>query len=198
MIDAASVVTGLRVDMRYAHSDNFVGRPIEGYRRSLCLLARPAAEALAAVQRDLAAQGLGLKALDCYRPARAVRHFLRWAADPADQARKADFYPNVDKRELFARGYLAARSGHSRGATIDLTLVRSGDGAELDMGTRFDFLDPRSAVASTAVSRSARANRITLRNAMARHGFRGVSNEWWHFRLVPEPYPTTYFDFPVE
>lgn len=197
-VDVASVVAGVRIDMRYAGPDNFVGRPIDGYRAPRCLLVRQAAGKLAAVQRDLAASGFGLKMLDCYRPARAVRDFARWAADPADQRRKAAYYPNVDKRNLFALGYIAARSGHSRGATVDLTLVRLADGAEIDMGTRFDFLDTLSAPGSRAVAPAAQRHRAMLRTAMQRHGFRGVGNEWWHFRLTPEPYPTTYFDFPVE
>ncbi|WP_096351897.1 M15 family metallopeptidase [Variibacter gotjawalensis] len=196
-VDAAAATPGLRIDMRYAGSNNFVGRTIDGYRAQRCLVVRQAAVALAAVQRDLAASGFGLKMLDCYRPARAVRDFQRWAEDPSDQRNKAAYYPSVDKRELFARGYVAARSGHSRGATVDLTLVRL-DGADVDMGTRFDFLDAKSAPGSRAVSQDAQRHRAVLRSAMQRHGFQGISNEWWHFRLVPEPYPSTYFDFPVE
>ena len=138
-VDAASVIDGLVLDMRYFGDNNFVGEPINGYERPRCLLTRQAAAALAKVQGDLAAQGLGLKVFDCYRPGRAVAHFVRWAQRINDLKRKSEFYPDVDKRNLFRLGYIAARSGHSRGSTADLTLVRrTGAGApvELDMGLR--------------------------------------------------------------
>ena len=128
-VDAATVVDGLVVDMRYFGDDNFVGARIDGYEASRCLLTRPAAAALARVQQDLAPQGFGLKVFDCYRPTRAVAHFVRWARDVKDVKRKADFYPDVDKRDLFRLGYISNRSGHSRGSTVDLTLVRRGPGA---------------------------------------------------------------------
>jgi D-alanyl-D-alanine dipeptidase len=137
IVDAAAAVHGLVVDMRYFGEDNFVGAHIDGYDAPRCLLARPAAAALAKVQRDLVPQGLGLKVFDCYRPTRAVAHFVRWARDVKDVKRKADFYPDVDKRDLFRLGYIAPRSGHSRGSTVDLTLVRLGQGqapTEVDMG----------------------------------------------------------------
>ena len=128
-VDAATVVDGLVVDMRYFTEDNFVGARIDGYEASRCLLTRPAAMALARVQQHLAPQGFGLKVYDCYRPTRAVAHFVRWARDVKDVKRKADFYPDVDKRDLFRLGYISNRSGHSRGSTVDLTLVRLGQGA---------------------------------------------------------------------
>lgn len=184
-------------EIRYFGDHNFVGRRINGYEAPLCLLTREAATALAAVQRDLAASGLGLKAFDCYRPARAVAHFVRWARDPGDQARKADFYPEVDKRNLFRDGYIAARSGHSRGSTIDLTLVRLDDGRELDMGSPHDFFGTRSWPSDRTISGAAQANRQTLAAAMRRRGFRPYDREWWHFTLRTEPYPDSYFDFPV-
>ena len=142
---SATVVPNLVVDMRYLGSDNFVGKPIDGYEKPVCYLTREAAAALAEVARDLEPQGLAIKAFDCYRPVRAVAHFVRWARDLRDQARKADYYPQVDKHDLFRDGYIAARSGHSRGSTLDMTLVRRADGQELDMGTPFDFFSPRSA-----------------------------------------------------
>jgi D-alanyl-D-alanine dipeptidase len=128
-VDAATVVPGLMVDARYFGSHNFIGTPIDGYERPLCILSRPAAAALAQVARDLEPRGLVLKAFDCYRPARAVRHFVRWARNVADTAHKAEFYPEIDKRDLFRLGYIAAQSGHSRGSTIDLTLARASDGS---------------------------------------------------------------------
>src|SRR5690242_10060094 len=128
-VDAATVVEGLVVDMRYFGADNFVGARIDGYEAPRCLLTRQAGAALARVQQDLSAQGLGLKVFDCYRPVRAVAHFLRWARDLRDIRRKAEFYPHIDKRDLFRLGYISNRSGHSRGSTIDLTLVRRDAGA---------------------------------------------------------------------
>ena len=142
-VDAATVVPALIVDMRYAGAHNFVGRPIPGYDAARCWLTPPAGAALAEVARDLAPRGLVLKVFDCYRPARAVASFVRWARDLNDTAGKAEFYPQIDKRTLFRDGYIAARSGHSRGSTVDLTLAEAG-GRELDMGTPFDFFSPRS------------------------------------------------------
>lgn len=187
----------MRVDARYFGMHNFIGRRIDGYDAGKCLLTREAAAALAAVQRDLALLGLGLKAFDCYRPARAVAHFVRWARDLNDQARKAEFYPDVDKRTLFRDGYIAARSGHSRGSTVDLTLVQLSDGRELDMGTPFDFFGVQSWPSDRSVSVTAQANRKVLAVAMQRRGFRAYDKEWWHFTLRNEPYPDRYFDFPV-
>ena len=202
-VDAASVVDGLGVDMRYFGTNNFVGEKIDGYEQPRCLLSAPAANALAAVQRDLGTRGLGLKVFDCYRPVRAVAHFVRWARRPDnDPTRKAEYYPDVDKRDLFALGYIAARSGHSRGSTVDLTLVRRADGSEadgreLDMGTRYDFLSPKAWPSDKSVNAEAQQNRALLAQAMRRGGFKPYSKEWWHFSLANEPYPDRYFDFPV-
>jgi D-alanyl-D-alanine dipeptidase len=159
-------------------------------------LTQSAAAALAAVARDLAARGLVIKVFDCYRPARAVANFVRWARDPNDQTAKAEFYPDVDKRTLFRDGYIASQSGHSRGSTADLTLAKA-DGTELDMGTHFDFFSPKSWTADTTVTAEQHANRMLLADAMRRRGFRGYDKEWWHFTLRGEPFPDTYFDFPV-
>src|SRR5215831_17508102 len=193
---------GLVVDMRYFGSDNFVGERIDGYEQPRCVLSAPAAKALAAVARDLAVRGLALKAFDCYRPQRAVAHFVRWAQSIDEVKRKAEFYPSVDKRNLFRDGYIAERSSHSRGSTIDLTLVRRADGSELggrelDMGSPFDFFSPRSWPSDTSVSSEAQQNRALLAAAMTRRGFKPYDKEWWHFTLADEPFPDTYFDFPV-
>jgi D-alanyl-D-alanine dipeptidase len=196
-VDAAAVVPGLIVEMRYAGPDNFVGAPIDGYDKSVCLLTVPATAALAEVARDLAPRGLALKVFDCYRPARAVAHFVRWARAIGDVSRKTDFYPEVDKRNLFRDGYIAARSGHSRGSTVDITLVRRDDGRELDMGTPFDFFSPRSAPSDRSVSAEAQANRALLAKAMRKRNFRPYDKEWWHFTLRHEPFPQTHFDMPV-
>jgi D-alanyl-D-alanine dipeptidase len=210
-VDAASAVQGLVVDMRYFGTDNFVGARIDGYEQPRCLLTKAAASALAAVQGDLAGQGLSLKVFDCYRPARAVAHFMRWARDIGDVARKRDYYPDLDKRNLFKEGYIAERSGHSRGSTVDLTLVRrSNSGAaadgwapmagegELDMGTPFDLFSPKSWPSNRSVSAPAQQNRALLATAMTRRGFRPYAKEWWHFTLANEPFPHTYFDIPVQ
>ncbi len=197
LIDAASLVPGLVVDMRYAGAANFVGRPIAGYDAPVCLLTRAAASALARVQQTLAPFGLGLKVFDCYRPQRAVADFVRWARDPTDQIRKGEHYPNVDKSALFALGYIAERSGHSRGATVDLTLVDLASAAELDMGSGYDVFDPISWPAAPGLAGPQRAHRLLLRSAMQSAGFRPYDKEWWHFTLVGEPFPDTYFDVPV-
>ena len=196
-VDAATVVPGLVLDMRYAGSNNFVGRRIDGYEAARCLLTREAATALAKVQRELSERGLGLKVFDCYRPARAVANFVRWARNLADTAKKSEFYPEVDKRNLFKLGYIASHSGHSRGSTVDITIVRRSDGRELDMGTGFDRFSPRSWPSSKAVTPKQRANRMLLAGAMRHAGFRPLQTEWWHFTLRGEPFPKTYFNFPV-
>lgn len=195
-VDAAATVPGLIVDMRYFGAHNFVGARVDGYEAPVCILTRQAAAALAAVQRDLKPRGLGLKVFDCYRPVRAVRHFVRWARDP-DQGTKAEFYPDIDKRALFREGFIASRSGHSRGSTVDLTLVRLPGGEELDMGTHFDLLSYRSSYRGQ-VTPEQRANRQTLAYAMRKHGFLPYAKEWWHFTLRGEPFPESYFDFPVK
>jgi D-alanyl-D-alanine dipeptidase len=195
-VDAATVVPGLIVEMRYAGSHNFVGRPIDGYEAPRCLLTKPAAAALAEVARDLAPRGFRIKVFDCYRPERAVMNFVRWARDLKDIAGKAEFYPDVDKRTLFRDGYIASQSGHSRGSTADLTLA-TGDGTALDMGTPFDFFSAKAWPASPAVTPEQHANRMVLASAMRRGGFRPYDREWWHFTLRGEPFPDTYFDFPV-
>ncbi len=191
-------IPDLVVDLRYASGDNFVGRPIEGYRHGHAILSAPAAAALAAVQAGLRRFGLGLKLFDAYRPQRAVDHFVRWGEALDDQRTKPAYYPDVAKEDLFAEGYIASRSSHSRGSTVDVTIVsRDGDGAvhALDMGSRFDFFGPLSWLESAAVSPQQRANRALLQSLMTAHGFAPYAQEWWHFTLRDEPYPETYFDF---
>ena len=196
-VDAASVAPGLFVEARYAGAHNFVGRPIEGYDKPICYLTKPAAAALAQVVADLEPRGLTIKVFDCYRPERAVAHFARWARNLGDVKMKSEFYPQVDKSTLFRDGYIAARSGHSRGSTADLTLARRTGGKELDMGTPFDFFSPRSWPSDKSISAEAQANRELLAQAMQRRGLRPYDKEWWHFTLRHEPYPETYFNFPV-
>lgn len=195
-VDAASVVPGLTVEMRYAGAHNFVGRPIAGYEASRCLLTPQAAGALAAAHAGLARRGYGLKVFDCYRPTRAVADFVAWAADPDDTRMKAALYPAIDKRDLFRLGYIAERSAHSRGSTIDLTLVRFS-GGEVDMGTAFDWFGPEAAPGWHKLAPAQSTARGVLRAAMIRAGFQPYAQEWWHFTLRGEPYPTTAFDLPV-
>jgi len=150
------------------------------------------------VQGELAAFGMSLKVFDAYRPQRAVDHFVRWAQDLNDRKMKLVFYPAVAKEDLFSDGYIAERSGHSRGSTIDLTIVDSETGQELEMGTPWDFFDPLSWPSSLDLPVQARANRNLLNAVMTKHGFRALPEEWWHFTLENEPFPDTYFDFPIQ
>jgi D-alanyl-D-alanine dipeptidase len=196
-VDVTTVAPGLLVEARYATAHNFVGHVIDGYEKPVCYLTRPAAAALAQVVADLEPRGLTLKVYDCYRPERAVAHFARWAQNLSDTKMKAEFYPHVDKSTLFRDGYIASRSGHSRGSTTDLTLARRSDGQVLDMGTPFDFFSPHSWPSDRSVSAEAQANRALLAQAMRKRGFYPYDKEWWHFTLHHEPYPQTYFDFVV-
>ena len=196
-VDVTTVAPGILVEARYATAHNFVGHVIDGYEKPVCYLTKPAAAALAQVVADLEPRGLTIKVYDCYRPERAVAHFVRWAQNLGDIRMKAEFYPHVDKSTLFRDGYIASRSGHSRGSTSDLTLARRSDGQALDMGTPFDFFSPRSWPSDTSVSAEAQANRALLAQAMRKRGFYPYDKEWWHFTLRHEPYPQTYFDFVV-
>ncbi len=199
LVDARGFVPDADFDIRYAGTRNFVGDRVDGYAAARCWLHRPVAEALAKVADDLRTDGLRLRIFDCYRPARAVAHFMRWAQDPADLRTKADYYPNLDKPALVGE-YIAEKSGHSRASTVDLTLLQCdgrGTCAELDMGTPFDFFDTLANTDDPRVTPVQRANRDRLRDAMQRHGFANYAMEWWHFTFRPEPTPDTFFDIPV-
>lgn len=196
LVRLADVDASIGQDPKYAGSDNFMGRPIRGYLAPSVMLTPQAADALSKAQQAAMAQGLSLLVYDGYRPQRAVDHFVEWGADLADTLNKAAYYPDVPKSELFDRGYISARSGHSRGSTVDLTLTR--DGIPLDMGTPFDFFDERSHTESSTITGEAMSNRILLRDLMTSAGFNNYVNEWWHYTLVDEPYPDTFFDHPVE
>ncbi|MDX5364317.1 MAG: M15 family metallopeptidase [Pseudazoarcus pumilus] len=210
-MDVPSVLPEVRYDIRYTGSENFLGRPVAGYERATCILIQPAAAALANVQREAQANGLTLKIFDCFRPQRAVDDFVRWGRDLDDLKRMATYYPRVPKSELFERGYIAAKSGHSRGSTVDLTLVVTDpalaslmlqgalvDGAEVDMGSPFDLFDPLSHTANPGMPAHVRHNRAWFAALMDRHGFNNLPEEWWHYTLRDEPYPQTFFDFPVK
>ena len=197
-VDVESLIPGITVELRYYGEENFVGRRVEGYEKPVCYLTLGAGQALKKVQEELRPFGMGVKVFDGYRPQRAVDHFVRWAEDLNDTKMKARYYPDVKKSELFEKGYVAARSGHSRGSTVDLTLIDLASDRELDMGTGFDLFGPLSWPTSMAVTPQQRANRLLLRALMLRHGFRPLKEEWWHFTLEQEPFPETYFDFPVK
>ncbi len=185
-------------EMRYAGSDNFIGQSIDGYVAPRAILSTPAALALKAVQDALHPFGLGLKLYDAYRPQRAVNHFVRWARDLHDTRMKDRYYPTIPKDRLFAEGYIAARSGHSRGSTVDLTLIDLHTHQAIDMGSDFDFFSPLSWVSDQRIDPRARAHRMLLQRVMEEHGWVHYDEEWWHFTLRHEPYPSTYFDFVVE
>lgn len=207
-------------DIRYAGPHNFVGRPIRGYRAAECILSEPAANALATVQRMLADKKLSLIVWDCYRPTRAVDDFLRWSKDPARSEMKAEFYPRIDKDKLFALGYLASRSAHSRGSTVDVGIVPSAfssasppnpaqslkpctsargerfEDGTIDFGTGYDCLDVLANTSNAVVGAIARRNRQMLKSTMQGAGFRPYAREWWHFVLINEPFDRG-FDFEV-
>lgn len=196
-VEVTEVVPDVILEIRYYSTYNFVGARIDGYERPLALLTRQAADSLKAVNDELKRNGYRLKIWDAYRPQRAVNHFIRWAEDISDTAMKAVFYPMVDKSRLFEEGYIFARSSHSRGSTIDLTLVDAATGKELDMGSPFDWFGEESHPDYRCKLYMQSYNRLLLRDAMKRHGFVGLDSEWWHFTLQDEPYPETYFDFPI-
>jgi len=195
------IVPGVVVELRYFTGENFVGERIDGYRTSRCICTRDVAMALKRVQADLERFHLEIKVYDAYRPKRAVNHFVRWARDLEDTRMKAAYYPDVAKKDLFAEGYIAARSSHTRGSAVDLTIVaHDGRGGmrELDMGSGFDFFGPSSWPVNASMTPEQRAHRMLLREVMVRNGFEPYPREWWHFMLEDEPFPDTYFDFPVE
>lgn len=200
MVDIRAVVPDIAQDIRYAGSDNFVGAPVDGYEAPRCWLKREAADALARVEAALRERHQRLRIFDCYRPARAVAHFMRWVDDPADLKTKAAHYPDLDKAQLVGE-YISPRSGHSRGATVDLTLLQcdSTDAAcmPVDMGTEFDFFGTRANTDSPDVDAGQRANRLRLRDAMHAAGFRNYPMEWWHYTFQPEPTPGIFYDVPV-
>jgi D-alanyl-D-alanine dipeptidase len=191
------VVPDVLLDIRYYNPYNFVGARIDGYEAPVAWLTRPAAEGLRKAAEKAGEQGYIFRIFDAYRPQRAVDHFVRWAADPDAVANRDVFYPEVDKADLFEKGYIALKSGHSRGSTIDLTLVERATGRELDMGTPFDYFGPRSHHGAAGLTEAQTANRAALATIMSVGGFRPYLEEWWHYTLEDEPYPDTYFDFPV-
>ncbi len=208
-------------DIRYRTSHNFIGSPIKGYQAGECVLTRQAAQALASVQKELQQSGLSLKVFDCYRPQMAVDEFIEWSRQPDDQKMKKEFYPRVDKKDFFALGYVAAKSGHTRGSTVDLTIVPKGAAPApsfnptqdlvncnapylqrfkdqgIDMGGGFDCMDKISHTNFLGINPVAHFNRLILKTLMEKYGFAPYAYEWWHFTLKNEPYPNCYFNFPI-
>lgn len=221
-VDVQTMIPSVVLDIRYYSHHNFVGTRVDGYLSPKCLLTAPAAEALAKVQAELQEFSLSLKIYDCYRPQRAVDHFVRWAADIPDTKTRAEFYPTVDKRNLFRDGYIAEKSSHSRGSTVDVTIAavpapaqeryipgqplrachlpygKRFDDGSIDMGTGYDCFHELSHPGNLKVGQQQRIHRLLLKTLMDKHGFRNYEREWWHFTLRNEPYPATYFDFPVK
>jgi len=221
-VDIQKIIPDVVLDIRYYGPHNFVGERVDGYNAGKCIITKEAAEALVRVQKDLEPYSLSLKIYDCYRPQRAVNHFVRWATEIENIKTKKEFYPTVDKRNLFKDGYIDGKSGHSRGSTIDLTIVplpapgqqnyipgqklsecylpatkRFGDNS-IDMGTGFDCFHEMSHTANINIGQQQKINRLLLKSLMEKHGFRNYDKEWWHFTLKNEPYPDTYFDFVIE
>ncbi len=222
-VEIREVIPDAIMDIRYYTEHNFVGTRVDGYEAPKCYLTRDAAQSLAQVQADLRPFGFGIKIYDCFRPQRAVDHFVRWAQDVQDTATKTEFYPTVDKRHLFRDGYIAARSGHSRGSTVDLSIVELPPAVQaefilgvtaqkecflpanerfednsIDMGTGFDCFHERSHPKNPDLNTQQRLNRLLLKTLMEKHGFKYYDKEWWHFTLADEPFPDTYFDFVVK
>lgn len=193
----ADHVPGIIQEIRYYTTYNFVGDRIDGYEEPVALLTIEAARALKNAANELFVKGYRLKVFDAYRPACAVKHFVFWGLEDQDIRMKPYFYPDLDKQDLFKLGYIASQSTHSRGSTIDLTLFDMRTGREVDMGSPFDFFGEKSHPGFKDITEEQYGNRMLLQNAMVRNGFKPIDCEWWHFTLENEPFPDTYFEFPV-
>ena len=188
----------IQQELRYCSNNNFIGTSINGYQESKLIITTVAANALKKVQNELVKKGLSLKVFDAYRPQTAVNHFVKWARVIDDTLKKQEYYPTINKRHLFKKGYISSRSGHSRGSTVDLTIVNIKTNKELDMGSPFDFFGVSSHVAYPKLTNHQKKNRQLLQTIMNKNNFRSYSKEWWHFTLRHEPFPKTYFSFPVK
>ncbi|WP_026662921.1 M15 family metallopeptidase [Butyrivibrio proteoclasticus] len=196
-VNIADVASDVIYEIRYYSSYNFIGDRIDGYEAPVALLTLEAARALKRASDAFLREGFRIKIYDAFRPQRAVDHFVRWAGDLSDHRMKDIFYPNVDKDKLFALGFIAEHSGHSRGSTVDITLFDMAKGCDADMGGYFDLFGEASKSDYDKVTRTQRHNRLLLKDIMTKNGFTSYSEEWWHFTLQDEPFPDTYFDFPV-
>lgn len=184
-------------EIRYYSTYNFIGDRIDGYEQPCAIITKEAARALKAVSNEMNVKGYRLKVFDAYRPATAVKHFVLWGIEDLDQRMKPFFYPDLEKSLLFKLGYIASQSSHSRGSTVDLTLLDMATGKEVDMGSPFDYFSEVSHPDYRGITDEQYANRMLLQNEMVKHGFVPIDCEWWHFTLENEPYPSTYFEFPV-
>lgn len=193
----ADFVPQIVQEIRYYSTYNFIGDRIDGYEEPCALLTKEAARALKSVAAEVMVQGYRLKVFDAYRPVCAVKHFVLWGIEDQDIRMKPYFYPDLEKQELFIKGYIAKQSSHSRGSTVDLTLLDMKSGKELDMGSPFDFFGPVSHPDYKGITDEQYENRMILQNVMTRNGFKTIDCEWWHFTLEAEPYPDTYYEFPV-
>ena len=193
----ADYVPAIIQEIRYYSTYNFIGDRIDGYEEPCAILTMEAARALKSVSNEMNVMGYRLKVFDAYRPAAAVKHFVLWGLEDTDIRMKPFFYPDLDKEELFMKGYIASRSSHSRGSTVDLTLFDMRTGKELDMGSPFDYFSEVSHPDYKGITKEQYENRMFLQDMMVRGGFEPYDCEWWHFTLRDEPYPDTYFDFPV-
>ena len=193
-----NTIPDIQAELRYFGNDNFIGKPIDGYNNNVAIMSTEAIKALKKAQDELKQYNLSIKIFDGYRPQQSVNHFVRWAKQLEDTLNKKKFYPKVKKQHLFQEGYISSKSGHSRGSTLDMTLVDLNTGEELDMGSPWDFFGPESWVANLELTSQQRANRMLLQTIMRKHGFKYYAKEWWHFTLANEPFPDTYFSFPIE
>ncbi|MBP0905127.1 M15 family metallopeptidase [Mariniflexile gromovii] len=193
-----TIIPDLKVDLKYNTENNFVGKRVDGYQSNKLILTKESALALKKVQKALLDKNLCLKVYDGYRPQRAVNHFMAWAKDLNDTINKANYYPDVDKLNLFAEDYIAKRSGHSKGSTVDVTIIDGNTGEPLDMGSAYDFFGKASWTDYNNITDTQKANRKLLLEVMTKHGFVNFYKEWWHYTLKNEPFPNTYFDFPVK
>ena len=194
----SNIDASIQKELRYLSTNNFIGKPINGYHKDVVIVSEKTALALQKIQQIFLKDSLSLQILDAYRPQQAVEHFVKWAKDLKDTLRKQDYYPSVPKSELFAQGYIASKSGHTRGSTVDLTLVNLKTNQEVDMGSTYDFFGKISHPYNKVITEIQQKNRMLLRTVMLKNGFQPYENEWWHFTLKKEPFPKTYFNFPIE
>lgn len=192
------VDASIQTELRYFSHQNFIGKPIDGYQKDCIILTKLTAEALQKIQANLKKEGLSLKVFDAYRPQQAVNHFVKWAKILNDTLMKKEYYPNVPKSQLFQLGFIASKSGHTRGSTVDITLIKLNTKKELDMGSAYDFFGEESHPFYKKITKKQQENRLFLRKIMVENGFSPYDNEWWHFTLKNEPFPDTYFNFPIK
>ena len=187
----------IKIDLRYSTTNNFTGHIIEGYKSNMAIISYDDAKFLVQVQNDLKKKNLSLKIFDAYRPQMSVNYFIKWSNNLADTINKSLYYPKIKKPQLFPMGYIAERSGHSRGSTVDLTIIDNKTNKELDMGTLYDFFGPESSTDFSNITDNQMSNRLLLLKVMTKNGFKNYPMEWWHYTLVPEPFDS-YFNFVID